>query len=160
MIKNVLLIGIVVTGLMSCKSKSAYNYSQDIVAKERSLGPQITITEDKVGKFLGAEQFDSVAAAGERMEKLVQQKIDEINAMKVPNAKEAGTFKEATLKYFQYIKSIYTGYKELGKASTAEQRETLTKDLQDVAGKKEEVISAMQQAQKKYASANGFKVEN
>jgi hypothetical protein len=158
--KNVLLIVILVAGLASCKSKSAFDYSQDIVAKEKSLAPQISTTEDKVGRFLGAEQFDSVAAAGEKMEKLVQTKIDEINAMKVPGAKEADNFKAATLKYFQYIKSIYTGYKQIGLASTADKRQELMSDLQELAGKKQEVINDMQTAQRKYASANGFRVEN
>jgi hypothetical protein len=145
---------------VACKSKSAFNYSQDIVAKERSLTADINATEDKVEKFATAQQFDSVAAVSERMENLVQKKIDEIMAMKVPKAKEADNFRDAALRYFKYIKSIYTAYKEVGKAPTAEERAKLAEEMQEVAGKKEEVVSDMQKAQRKYAEANGFKVEN
>lgn len=158
--KNLFLIAILFTGLVACKSKSAFNYSQDIVAKERSLTADINATEDKVEKFATAQQFDSVAAVSERMENLVQKKIDEIMAMKVPKAKEADNFREAALKYFKYIKSIYTAYKEVGKAPTAEERAKLAEEMQEVAAKKEEVVSDMQKAQRKYAEANGFKVEN
>jgi hypothetical protein len=160
MIKNLFLITILATSMVACKSKAAFKYSQDIVAKERSLAPEISATDDKVGKFAGDGQFDSVAAVGERMEKLVQKKIDEINGMKVPSAKEAENFKQATLKYFKYIKSIYTGYREVGNAKTEEERQRLAQDLQEVAGNKADEIGNMQKAQKKYAAANGFKVED
>lgn len=160
--KNLFFAAILVAGLAACKSgsKSAFNYSQDIVAKERSLTADITETENMVEKFAGAQQFDSVAAVSARMENKVQQKIDEISAMKVPDAKEADNFREAALKYFKYIKRIYTAYKAVGEAPTPEERQKLAEDMQEVAGKKQEVIDDMQKAQKKYAEANGFKIEN
>ena len=159
MTNNLFLIVILLTGLVACKSKSAYNYSQDIVSKERSLSSQIERTEDKVVKFVAAEQFDSVAIAGEQMEKLVQQKIDEIDAMPLPKAKEAANFKTAAIRYFKYIKSLYTGYKNLGKASTEEARQEVVSDLKKLIDEKQPVISEMQKAQGKFADANGFKVQ-
>jgi len=159
MVKKLLLVAILFTGLVACKSKSAFNFSEQIVAKERSLEPEITATENKVEKFAQAGQFDSMAAVSGRMEKLVQTKIDEIEDMKVPNAKEADAFKSATLKYFKYIKSIYTGYKGVGNAKTDEEREELASELMELANKKNSVLSDMQAAQQKYAKANGFKVE-
>lgn len=158
--KNIFLLALLFTGLVACKSKSAFNYSQDIVAKERSLTVDINATEDKVEKFATAQQFDSVAAVSEAMEKKVQTKIDEIMAMKVPSAKEADNFRDAALKYFKYIKSIYTAYKNVGNAPTAEERSKLAEEMQEVAAKKEEVVADMQKAQRKYAEANGFKIEN
>jgi hypothetical protein len=157
--KHLFLIALLFTGLVACKSKSAFNFSQDIVAKERSLTADINITEDKVEKFATAQQFDSVAAVSEQMEKKVQTKIDEIMAMKVPSAKEADNFREAALRYFKYIKSIYTAYKNVGLAPTAEERSKLAEEMQEVASKKDEVVSDMQKAQRKYAEANGFKIE-
>lgn len=160
--KNLFLTALLFAGLVACKSnsKSAFNYSQDIVAKERSLTTDITETEGLVEKFAGAGQFDSVAAVSARMENKVQKKIDEISALKVPDAKEADNFRDAALKYFKYIKRIYTAYKAVGEAPTAEERQKLVEDMQEVAGKKQDVIDDMQKAQKKYAEANGFKVEN
>ncbi|MEP6701164.1 MAG: hypothetical protein ABJA85_07605 [Bacteroidota bacterium] len=159
MLRNLFFIAILFTGLVACKSKSAYNYSQDIVTKERSLTPHIEETEANVGRYITANQYDSVAIAGEAMEKLVQQKIDEINALPVPKAKEADNFKAATIRYFNFIKSLYTGYKNLGKASTEEERQQVLTDLQKLVGEKPTVIADMQKAQGKYADANGFKVK-
>ena len=159
MLKNLFFIAILFTGLIACKSKSAYNYSEAIVAKDRSLTPHIEETEGKVGRYIAANQYDSVAIAGEAMEKLIQQKIDEINALPVPKAKEADNFKTATIRYFNFIKSLYTGYKNLGKAQTEEERQQVLTDLQKLVSEKPAVIADMQKAQGKYADANGFKVK-
>lgn len=159
--KNFFLAVLIAAGLTACKSnnKAAFNYSQDIVAKERSLSSDITETETDVKRFFGSGEYDSVAAASARMEKKVQQKIDEISAMKVPDAKEADSFRDAALKYFKYIKGIYTAYRAVGEATTDEDRQKKVEEMQEEAGKKQDVIDDMQRAQKKYAEANGFKVE-
>lgn len=159
MFKKLFFIALLFTGLVACKSKGAYNYSESIVAKEKSLEPEIQATEKNVEKYLTASQYDSVAIAGERMEKLVQQKIDEINALSVPKAKDVDNFKAATIRYFNFIKSMYAGYKNLGKAATEEDRQQVIADLQKLVGEKQAVVDEMQKAQKKYADANGFKVK-
>ncbi len=153
-------MAVLFTALVSCKSKGAYNYSQDIVAKERSLTPDIEATESKVGAYISAGNYDSIVVAGEKMEKLVQTKIDEINAMKMPKAKGVEAFKAATLRYFNYIKSIYTTYKEMGKAPTDEARQEVVNNLQKLVDEKQTIIDDMQKAQRSYADDNGFKVEN
>ncbi|MBL0130671.1 MAG: hypothetical protein IPP43_05775 [Chitinophagaceae bacterium] len=66
MFKKLLLIALLFTGLVACKSKGAFNYSQSIVAKEKSLEPEIRATEKNVEKYLTAAQYDSVAIAGEK----------------------------------------------------------------------------------------------
>ncbi|MBL0274237.1 MAG: hypothetical protein IPQ06_14500 [Chitinophagaceae bacterium] len=159
MFKKLLLIALLFTGLVACKSKGAFNYSQSIVAKEKSLEPEIRATEKNVEKYLTAAQYDSVAIAGEKMEKLVQQKIDEINALSVPKAKETENFKAATIRYFNFIKSMYAGYKNLGKAATEEDRQQVIADLQKLVSEKQAIVDEMQKAQKKFADANGFKVQ-
>ena len=151
---------ILLASITSCKSKSAYKYSQDIVSKERSLVPEMTSTEEKATTYVTAGQFDSLAILAEKMEKLVQQKIDEINAMPVPDAKEVDQFKNSSLDYFKFIKSLYTSYKELGNASSDEERQEVLTDLQSILNNKFKVAGEMQAAQKKYADANNFKVES
>ncbi len=158
--RKMLLPLIAVIMLISCNSKSAFNYSQDIVKKEQSLLPDITSTEDKIRDFLSSEKYDSIAAAGERMEKLVDAKLNEIKDQPAPDVKEAQPFKDATLKYFRFIKSMYTGYKDFGNAKTAEDRESEMAKLRQIVNDKTQAIQDMQAAQKKFASANGFKLEN
>lgn len=129
------------------------------MAKERSLTSEIQSTETKVGNYITANHYDSVAVAGERMEKLVQQKIDEIDALSVPKAPEADNFKAATLRYFKYIKSLYTSYKDLGNAQTDEGRQDVISTLKKLVADKSTVLKEMQGAQARYAKANGFKVQ-
>ena len=152
-------MAVLVTGMASCSNKkAAFDYSQDIVAKERSLTEAINKTEDEVERFATAQQFDSVAAVATRMENLVQSKIDDIEKMKVPKAKKADEFRSAALKYFKYIKQIYTAYKEVGMAS-ADDRMKKVEEMQEIATKKDDAIRDMQTAQRAYADANGFKIE-
>ncbi len=145
--------------LTGCKSKSAFNYSQSIVKKEKSMIPEMQSTEKKVVKFLTDRQFDSVAAAGVFMENLVQAKIDEIEALPVPRVKEADNFKKATMNYFRFIKSLYTDYRNLGNAKTEEERAEVVTDLQKLVDAKQSAINDMQSAQRKFADANGFKIQ-
>jgi esterase/lipase len=159
MFKKFLIAILFVAGITGCNSKSAYNYSEKIVAMEKSLLPDIEKTESSVEKFVKAEQYDSIAAAGARMEGLVEKKIKEIESMSVPKAKEAASFKEATLNYFKYIKKMYTGYKEWGNAATDEEREEKLSEIMEFLEGKQKAIDDMQKVQRKFADANGFKVQ-
>lgn len=157
--KKLLFALLLFTGLVACKSKSAYNYNEEVLKLEKSLEPEIRATESDVERFIGEDKYDSIAVAGKKMEQLVQQKIDIINEKPAPKVKEAENFKAATLRYFKFIKSMYTGYKELGMAQTEEAREAVKDDLRKLIGEKDAAIQDMQSAQKKYAAANGFKVQ-
>lgn len=156
---KIILGGLLILMVTGCKSKSAFNYSEDMIKKERALIPYIEATEDKVGKFAAKEQFDSVAAVATTMENMVQEKIDEIKSTPIPEVKEADNFKRAMLKYFQYIKSLYTSYKNWGNAETSEERDKIFLAMQELVGDKEKVMKEMQAAQRKYADVNGFRLE-
>jgi hypothetical protein len=160
MIKKILFAAIMLSSFAACNSKSAFNYSQEIVKKERSLSLDINETEDKVKVFLDKEQFDSIAAAGVRMEKLVDARLTEIKDQPVPDVKDGPAFKDAAIRYFKYIKSMYTGYKDFGNASTPEARDKEMTKLRDIVNQKTGALRDMQLAQKKFADANGFKIEN
>ena len=149
----------VMLSMAACNSKTAFNYSQDIVKKEKSLMAEITTTEDNVKNYMENEQYDSIAYAGERMEKIVDVQLKEIKDKAAPDVKEGENFKEAAIKYFTFIKSMYSGYKSLGSAATPEDREEELLKLSELVGKKEAAVNDMQKAQKKYAEANGFKLE-
>lgn len=160
MLKKLTFALLLVTVLASCKSKSAFNYSQDFVKKEKSLLPDITATEDNVKRYFEKEQYDSIAIAGKKMEQLVEEKIKEIKNIPTPDAKGADEFKEAGIRYFHFIKGLYTSYKNYGNAGTPEQREDEMQKLVELVGKKNNAIKAMQDAQQKFADTNGFKLES
>ncbi len=157
MLKQLTFALIITVSLASCKSKSAFNYSQNFVQKERSLN--MDLTESKVRGFFSNEQYDSIGAIGERMEKLVDSRIKEIEDEPAPDVKEGANFKKAGIEYFQFIKSLYTSYKEYGYARPEEREEKFAR-ISALTDKESAVIADIQRAQQKYADANGFKIEN
>ncbi|HEX2684766.1 MAG TPA: hypothetical protein VHL77_12565 [Ferruginibacter sp.] len=160
MFKKLMIAAVLLVAFSSCKTKTAFNYSEDFVKKESSLLPDINSTEDNVMRYAAAQQYDSIAIAGERMEKLVDVKLQEITKTPAPDVKDGQNFKDACIKYFGYIKSLYTGYKEYGLADTDEARKEAGKKISELSAGKQEVINEMQTAQKKFADANGFKLKN
>src|SRR5688572_11301912 len=138
----------------SCNSQKAKKYSQDIVKLERSLMPDIEQTETKVAKFANEQNFDSIVVVSVRMEKLFDDKIKEVTSLKMPKVKEAENFKQASLRYFAYLKSIYTSYIKFGSAPTDEARQNELTTLQEIVARKGQAVNDMQSAQKKYADAN------
>lgn len=159
MFKHLLFIAVLFTGLIACKSKSAANYSQELVALERPFSLIINSAEEKIGEYVAAEKFDSIAIAGADLENQVQKKIDEINAIPLPKAKEADNLKAAMLRYFTLIKSLSTGYKNYGLAKTDDERQQIANEQQKLVEEETSMISVLQSIQKKYAEANGFKIK-
>ncbi|MCX6208939.1 MAG: hypothetical protein NTZ59_05415 [Bacteroidetes bacterium] len=159
MVKKILCIAFIAIMLVSCKTKNAFNYSQDIVKKETALVPAIEKAENEVAAFIEKEMYDSVILASKRMETLVQKSIDEIKATPAPEATGGDAFKAASLRYFEYLKSIYTSYVNYGKAATEEDRQTSVTAMMAIVDKKQSAIDDMQGAQRKFAKANGFQIE-
>ncbi|RYD85418.1 MAG: hypothetical protein EOP54_31330 [Sphingobacteriales bacterium] len=160
MIKKFLLPLMIVISLVSCKGKDAFKYSQDFVKEEQAIAPEMMKTETAIAGFIAKEQFDSVVAVSSRMESRIQESISAFSSKPAPDAKEAENFKAAGIKYLNYIKNVYSVYIEYGKASTDDIRNEALVKMQDLVAKKSTVISDMQSAQKKFANANGFRIEN
>jgi hypothetical protein len=129
------------------------------VAKDKLLQVDEQTTEDKVTQFYNEGKYDSIGIAGEHMETLVQKTIDDIDAMPAPSAKGFEDFKAAVLKYFKFFKNIYTVYKEYGLATTDEKREELINEKEKLTGQRDDVVKELQNAQKIFSEANGFKMQ-
>ena len=159
MLKKLSFALLLLVCLAGCKSKTALNYNQDFVKKETALGPDIESTDTKVSGYIVSEQWDSIAIAGERMEKLVDAVVKEIKDKPAPDVKEGQNFKDAGIRYFEYMKSMYTLYKAYGQESTPEGRAAQLERLREFIGNKKLEINHIQEAQKKFADANGFRIE-
>jgi len=145
--------------LYSCKSKTALDFSEAIVDREKSLETDIMKTEARVKDFIIAGQYDSMAIVSGKMEKLVDTKLNEIKGLSTPDLKFAGDFKSDAIEYFTYMKSVYTCYVKFAKAGTDELREKEYSNLQEIVNKKNMVITKMRDSQKKFAEANGFRLK-
>lgn len=161
MLKRIFVGSILLMSLVACKSKAktARDYNNGMVQVESKLEPLIIATENDVEKYLAAAEYDKVATAGEKLEGIIQEKLDSIGKEPAPKVKEGEEFKAAYIKYFKFIKSMYTGYKKLGKAGTQEERDAVIADLQVILAEREKTISDLQSAQRKFAAANGFTIE-
>ncbi len=158
MLKNFLIAVMVLSFFSSCKSNSAFKYNQDFAAREKGLIPDITTTETNVARYITAQQFDSVAVAGEKMESLVNNQLTEIKKENAPDAKGGEAFKTAGIKYFEYLKDMYTSYKNYGAAKSDEDRNAELLKLQQLVAKKGAVVEDIKQAQTTFAAANNFKI--
>jgi hypothetical protein len=144
---------------VACNTRSAFNYSEEVVKMEKSLVPQIEETEKKVNEYFTAGKYDSIAAVSGRMESSIQNAMDKLNNIPVPDVKEAEKFKASFMKYFNFMKSVYTEYKKMGLAATDDERNKYLQEVQRIASGRFAVMSEVQTAQKAFAEANGFKVQ-
>lgn len=156
---NIVAAALLLCAVTGCRSKSAFNYSQSIVKIERSMEADIVSAEEKISDFLTREVYDSALVVTQRMENLVDSKSKELQALKTPDAKEADNFRRAAIRYFDFIKSVYTAYKDYILQASPEDREAARVRLLDLVNEKDKAIGDMQTAQKKFAQANGFRIE-
>ena len=145
--------------LFSCKSKTAFDYSQQIVKMETELAADIATADKKVSKFLEAEQNDSVIVIAQQMEDMADKKLKEIQNLDAPSVEEGENFKKEAVRYFSYIKAIYTSFNKFTIATTDEAKEIERSKLVKIVNEKEEATKALQVAQQKFATANNFKIE-
>jgi len=159
MLRKLSFAVLLIACLAGCKSKTAYNYNEDFLKKEKSLEPEITATETKVSSYMISEQWDSIAVAGEKMEKLIDVIIKDIKDKPAPDVKEGQNFKDAGIRYFEYMKKMYTVYKDYGRETSPEGRDSQLTRLKELTENKDVEITNIQDAQRKFAEANGFKIE-
>lgn len=145
--------------LSSCNYNGAFNYSQAIVKMEESLGPYMQLTETKVAAFMESKKYDSIAVSSERMESMISNTIEQIKRLSQPEAKGVSEFRNACVNYFEFLKSIYTSYKEFGLEETDKGSDLVRKKWLEINVEKERVINEMQTAQEKFAKDNGFEIQ-
>jgi len=94
----------------------------------------------------------------QQMESLADSTLKEIQKLEAPRVKEGDNFKKAAVRYFSYIKNIYTSFNRFVMAATDEQKEIERERLAKIIKDKKETTEAMQEAQRKFAAANDFRI--
>ena len=156
---NQLSVILLLVGLLSCKSKTAFDYSEAIVKMEKELSADIAKADLKVSEYLDAKKTDSAIIMTRQMESLADDKLKEVQNMEVPKVKEGENFRKESVRYFSYIKSIYTSLNKLTMAITDEQKKIERERLAKIIKDKKEVSDAMQEAQRIFAAANNFSID-
>jgi hypothetical protein len=159
MVKKIIIVVLIVISIVSCKSNNAFKYSQDFVASEKKLMPLIEDTEKKVEQYIAQAQYDSMAIVSEKLENAIGETIKDAKAKPAADAKDGEKFKVDVIKYFEFLKSVYGSYKDYGNAENDEARQQEVMKMQQLLSKKVEVVKIIQTAQKDFAKANGFRIE-
>ncbi len=145
--------------LCSCKTKTAFEYNQQIVKIETDLSAAIAKADKKISKFLAEGKNDSAELMSQEMEMQADRRLKEVQNLEVPDVEEAGNFKKEAVRYFSYLKSIYSTFKKFSMAKTNDEKEKERLKLVRIVNDKEEATTALQRAQQKFATANNFRIE-
>ena len=153
-----LIAALLLASVLSCKSKSAFDYSEAIVKLETELSAEIAEADQKLIAYMDGKKPDSAILMSRQMEALAETKLNEVEKMKVPRVEEGENFKKSAIRYFTFIRSIYSTFRKFTVAATNAEKEKERKKLAKIIQDKNEVTKAMQEAQRKFAAANNFVV--
>jgi hypothetical protein len=156
---NQLLVASLLIGMLSCKSKTALDYSKMIVKMETELSADIAKVDKKVNEYIKAKKTNSAIIMCRQMEALAAQKLKEVQQMNAPKVAEGENFKRAAVRYFTYIRNIYSTFSKFTMAETEKEKATERKKLTKIIGEKNQIAEAMQAAQRRFAAANDFQIE-
>ena len=161
--KQLLFIAFIViaAGCNNTKKESletAIQFSEKIVNTEQELAEPLAHAEQMILAKLDSSDFESMGAIADEAETLIADRVKEIKALSVKGFKGGEAFRSSAINYFEYVKSIFTNYKNIGYAKTEGARLYEVCRMDSLRSRQQPVIMKMQAAQKQFADDNGFKV--
>lgn len=154
------LIAIVCFFATGCKSKKAMDYNDMIVREQKKLAESMDEEGPELRGYFANYAYDSIASVSNRMEARINAIIAEVNKAPVPNVSQGLNFKKAALQYFNYMKDVYTAYKNYGMQTSPDGREIQMQVIEKMTNGEDQVIADMQKAQQIFAKNNGFKIKS
>lgn len=142
-----------------CKSNNAFDYSEAIVKIESEFAAEMLVSDKKATFYTDAGRYDSAAIITQQMEDFAAEKLEQVRDLKAPNVAEGENFKQAAVRYFTYLKTIYSSFNKLTKATSDADREGERQRLARIVRDKDDATRSLQAAQQKFAAANNFRVE-
>jgi len=158
--KTVFTIATICFFAIGCKSTIAKDYNDMIVKKQKSLAVSIDQNEPKLRDYFANYDYDSIASVSSRMEAEIDSIIKDITSRPVPKVKQGENFKKAALNYFDYMKTLYTAYKNYGSQTTPEGRIVGREVIARVTPEEDLMIAQLKEAQRIFAKDNGFKIRS
>ncbi len=155
---RIILVLMLTVGLIGCKTKSAFNYSERIVRMEVELSEKIAIADARVTRFLENDQQDSARITAASMEQTTAETWEAVKELDAPDVAEADNFKKEVVKYFGYLHSIYAAFNKFVQAPEGPAKEKERNKLGKIVKEKEAATRILQSAQQKFAQANNFRI--
>ena len=156
--RTIVAIALICILIAGCKSKLAKDYNDMIVERQKNLGKSMDQAAPLLKDYFASYQYDSIASVSSRMETKIDAIIKDIAKTPAPHVNEGENFKKAALHYFDYMKSIYTSYKNYGLQNSPEGRQIQLQVMTLIINNEDKMIAEMQNAQKIFAKDNGFKI--
>ena len=156
--RNIFSFLFALVAFASCNQQKALDYNNNLVAKETKLSEKITVAQNNLNSYIEEKKYDSIAAVAERVTKEIDNTISDVIKIPAPNIPEAGNFKNGYIHFYQFIKSIYAGYKDYGTVPDVDKQNALNK-VAETKGKMPQVLSEFQAIQRKFAQANYMKIQ-
>lgn len=156
--------------ITSCKSKTddastpdgrpltAQEYYQKVIDLEETMTEPLLKTEAEVQARSDKGDFDGVAKSAKAMEDTVDVRINKLKKME-PVGNGSDDFKTVAVRYFEYVKSIYTAYKNIGNAKTDVTRKEAGDKMANTINAQQGVMQNLNNAQLKFAADNGFTID-
>jgi len=157
--KTVFTIATICFFAIGCKSTIAKDYNDMIVKKQKNLAESIDQNEPKLRNYFANYEYDSIASVSNRMEAKIDSIIRDITKKPAPKVKQGENFKKAALNYFDYMKTLYTAYKNYGSQTTPEGRIVGREVIARVTPEEDLMIAQLKEAQRIFAKDNGFKIK-
>ena len=168
MIMKKLWIGalIVTSVLGACKSSTkgsaekpqiASEYYEKIIELEETMSEPLLTTEALIKARGDKSDFEGIAKAAKAMEDTVDVRINALKEME-PVGIGGEDFKIVATRYFEYIKSIYSAYREIGQAKNEEARIKAAEEMTHTINGQQAVMENLQAAQAKFANSNHFSI--
>jgi len=151
----------------ACKSKSAgtgdspqtaHEYFEKILGLEETMSEPLLTTEAAITARGDKGDYEGIVRAAKAMEDTIDVRINAIKKIE-PVGHGAEDFRIVVTRYFEYIKSIYTGYRKIGEAKTEEERMKAADEMAKAINGQQAVMENLQVAQAKFAAANHFTIE-
>ncbi len=129
--------------------------NETIMALENSLEEPMLKAEAEIKVRSSNANMAGVAQSAKAMEDSIQLRLDAAKNLS-PVGVGGEDFKVVSVRYFEFLKSIYTTYREIAEAKDDNIKMEKAKQMESLMNSQAGVMATLQQAQQKYATDNGF----
>lgn len=129
--------------------------NEKIMDLENSLAEPMLKAEAEIKARGDNGNIEGVIQSAKAMEDTIQLRLTKLKGLSTVGV-GGEDFKTATVRYFEYLKSIYTTYKEIAQAKDDNAKTEKRKQMETILSSQQAVMVNLQQTQQKYAADNGF----
>ncbi len=137
------------------KASTPEQFNDRVYSMEQSLGEPLLKAEAEIRRQQLQGDFKGMTQTANAMEDSVDLRIRAVREMK-PLGVGGEDFKTAALRYFEYLKKIYSNYGEIAQAEDVQSKDAAENKMARWLSWQTQVLANLRSAQAKYAADNDF----